>query len=124
MSKFLNYLANSSRIVKGVLLLCFDAAILGFSMLLAFAVRFDPTTMKYQYNEFLVGVWVLIGMQLLSLMTSSLYRSVLRYAGAEILVLLLRSVLLGTGLFTLLDLLIDQFMLPRSIIVINASFAY
>ena len=67
MSKFLNYLANSSRIVKGVLLLCFDAAILGFSMLLAFAVRFDPTTMKYQYNEFLVGVWVLIGMQLLSM---------------------------------------------------------
>ena len=62
-SKFLKNLANYPRFVKGVLLFSFDTAILGFSMLLAFAVRFDPTTMKYQYNEFLVGVWVLIGMQ-------------------------------------------------------------
>jgi len=123
-SKLLKYLANYPRIVKGVILFCFDAAILGFSMLLAFAVRFDPSSIEDQYHEFLDGVWILIGMQLLALITSSLYRSVLRYAGAEIIVLLLRSVLLGTGLFTLLYLMMDQFLLPRSIIVINASFSF
>jgi len=124
MSKFLKYLANLSRFVKGILLLSFDAAILGFSMLLAFAVRFDPITIDYQYHVFSDGVWFLIGMQILALMISGLYRSVLRHAGTEILVLLLRSVLLGAGIFALLDLMVEGFLLPRSIIVINTSFAF
>jgi len=34
MRKLLKYLANIPRSVKGVLLFCFDAVIMGFSMLL------------------------------------------------------------------------------------------
>ena len=58
MSKLLKYLANLPRFVKGLLLFCFDAAILGFSMLLAFAVRFDPDTIDYHYNVFSDGAWL------------------------------------------------------------------
>ena len=41
---------------------------------------------------------------MLALLISGLYRSVLRHAGSELLVLLLRSVLLGAGLFALMEL--------------------
>ena len=123
-SKLLKYLANFSRLFKGVLLFCFDAVILGFSMLLAFAVRFDPWSIDYQYSIFFGGAWFLLGLQILALMVSGLYRSILRHAGTELLVLLLRSVLLSTGIFVLLDLMVEGFMLPRSIIVMNATFAF
>ena len=51
------------------------------------------------YDNFSDGAWLLMGLQLLALIFSGLYRSVLRHAGTELLVLLLRSVLLGAGLF-------------------------
>jgi len=124
MSKLLKLLANFPRTVKGVLLLCVDAVILGFSILMAFAVRFDPDSIEYQYKLFSYGVWILLVMQLLALMISGLYRSVLRFAGTELLVLLLRSVLLGAVLFALLDLMVEKFLMPRSIIVMNTSFAF
>jgi len=124
MSKLLKFLANLPRFVKGLLLFCFDAVILGLSMFLAFAVRFDPVSIDYQFRVFSDGAWLLLGIQMLALMISGLYRSVLRHAGTELLVLLLRSVLLGAGLFALLDLMLEVYLLPRSIIVMNASFAF
>ena len=120
----LKYLADLPRSVKAVFLLCIDALILGFTMLLAFAVRFDPASIEFQYRVFSDGVWILMGMQLLALLISGLYRSVLRHAGSEMLVLLLRSILLGAGLFALLDLMLEEYRMPRSIIVISASFAF
>lgn len=120
----ISLLANIPRSAKGVLLLFFDVVVLGFSMLLAFAVRFDPASIENQYRTYSDGVWVLIVVQLLALMISGLYRSVLRHAGTELLVLLLRSVLLGTGLFALLYLMLDEILMPRSIIVMNASFSF
>ena len=112
MRKLLILLTNIPRIFKGVLLFSFDTVILIISMLLAFALRFDPNSIGYQYSSFSDGVWVLIVIQLLALVISGLYRSVLRYAGAEILVLLLRSVLLGNGLFALLDLMLESNLGP------------
>ena len=123
-SLILKSLADFPRSVKAVFLLCIDALILGFTMLLAFAVRFDPASIEFQYRVFSDGVWILMGMQLLALLISGLYRSVLRHAGSEMLVLLLRSILLGAGLFALLDLMLVEFRMPRSIIVISASFAF
>jgi len=123
-SLILKNLADFPRSVKAVFLLCIDALILGFTMLLAFAVRFDPASIEFQYRVFSDGVWILMGMQLLALLISGLYRSVLRHAGSEMLVLLLRSILLGAGLFALLDLMLEEYRMPRSIIVISASFAF
>ena len=123
-SLILKSLADFPRSVKAVFLLCIDALILGFTMLLAFAVRFDPASIESQYRVFSDGVWILMGMQLLALLISGLYRSVLRHAGSEMLVLLLRSILLGAGLFALLDLMLEEYRMPRSIIVISASFAF
>ena len=120
----LKYLADLPRSVKAVFLICVDAVILGFSMLLAFAVRFDPASLEHQFRVLSEGIWVLMGMQLLALLISGLYRSVLRHAGSELLVLLLRSILLGAGLFALLDLMLEEYRMPRSIIVMSASFAF
>ena len=96
-SLILKILANFPRSVKAAFLICIDAVILGFSMLMAFAVRFDPASLEHQFRVLSEGIWVLMGMQLLALLISGLYRSVLRHAGSELLVLLLRAILLGAA---------------------------
>ena len=114
-SLILKYLADLPRSVKAALLICVDAVILGFSMLLAFAVRFDPASIEYQYRAFSDGVWVLIAVQMLALFISGLYRSVLRHAGSELLILLLRSVLLGAGLFALMNLMLEEYCITGTV---------
>jgi len=104
--------------------MCFDFVVLCFAMLLAFAVRFDPDSLEHQFRILSEGVWFLIAVQMLALFISGLYRSVLRHAGSELLVLLLRSVLLGAGLFALLDLMLEEYRMPRSIIVMSTAFAF
>jgi len=120
----LKYLSNLPRSVKAVFLMVLDLVILGFSMLVAFAVRFDPGSLENQYRVLSDGVWVMVGVQLLALLISGLYRSVLRHAGSELLVNLLRSILLGAGLFALLALMLEEYRMPRSIIVMSASFSF
>ena len=68
-------------------------------MLLALAVRFDPASLEHQFQIISRGIWALIAVQMMALFISGLYRFVLRYVGSELFVLLLRSVLLGAGLF-------------------------
>ena len=118
---FLKYLSDLPRSVKAMFLVAVDVWVLCFSMLLAFAVRFDPSSIENQFWILSKSVWVMIGVQLLALFISGLYRSVLRHAGSELLMLLLRSVLLGAGLFALLELMLEEFRFPRSIIVIPIS---
>ena len=124
MSNILKILADLPRRVKAAFLMCFDFVVLCFAMLLAFAVRFDPNSLEHQLRILSEGIWVLIAVQMLALLISGLYRSVLRHAGSELLVLLLRSVLLGAGLFALLDLMLEEYRIPRSIIVMSAAFSF
>ncbi len=107
-SLILKILADFSRGVKAAFLICFDLVVLCFAMLLAFAVRFDPVSLENQLRTLSEGVWALIVVQMLALLISGLYRSVLRHAGSELLVLLLRSVLLGAGLFALMNLMLEE----------------
>jgi len=104
--------------------MCFDFVVLCFAMLLAFAVRFDPATLEQHFRTLSEGLWALIAVQMLALFISGLYRSVLRHAGSELLVLLLRSVLLGAGLFALMDLMLEEYRIPRSIIVMSTAFSF
>ena len=104
--------------------MCFDFVVLCSAMLLAFAVRFNPTSLEHQFRILSEGIWALIAVQMLALFISGLYRSVLRHAGPELLVLLLRSVLLGAGLFALMDLMLEEYHIPRSIIVMSAAFSF
>ena len=104
--------------------MCFDIVVLCFAMLLSFAVRFDPASLEQQFRILSEGIWALIAVQMLALFISGLYRSVLRHAGSELLVLLLRSVLLGAGLFALMDLMLEEYHIPRSIIVMSAAFSF
>ena len=104
--------------------MCIDFVVLCFAMLLAFAVRFDPASLEQQFRILSEGIWALIAVQMLALFISGLYRSVLRHAGSELLVLLLRSVLLGAGLFALMDLMLEEYHIPRSIIVMSAAFSF
>jgi hypothetical protein len=50
-SLILKYLADLPRRVKAAFLLGIDFAVLCFAMLLAFAVRFDPTTLEHQIRN-------------------------------------------------------------------------
>ncbi len=50
MNKLLKYLSDLPRNFKAVALLVFDATVIGFSILLAFAVRFDPATIEDQFR--------------------------------------------------------------------------
>ena len=120
----LKYFADLPRRVKAAFLMCFDFVVLCFAMLLAFAVRFDPASLEQQFRILSEGIWALIAVQMLALFISGLYRSVLRHAGSELLVLLLRSVLLGAGLFALMDLMLEEYRIPRSIIVMSAAFSF
>jgi len=120
----LKYLADLPRRVKAAFLLGIDFLVLCFGMLLAFAVRFDPTSLEHQIRTLSEGIWALIAVQMLALLISGLYRSVLRHAGSELLVLLLRSILLGAGLFALMDLMLEEYHIPRSIIVMSAAFSF
>ena len=98
----LKNLADLPRSFKAVFLMCFDFVVLCFGVLLAFAVRFEPASLESKLFVWSDGIWALIALQMLALLISGLYRSVLRHAGSELLVLLLRSILLGVGLFALL----------------------
>ena len=102
----LKYLADLPRSVKAPFLICIDAVILSYSKMLAFVARFDPASLENQFWNFSEGVWAFFAVQMLALFISGLYRSVLRHAGSEVLVLLFRSVLLGAGLFALINLIL------------------
>ncbi|SVC34647.1 uncharacterized protein METZ01_LOCUS287501, partial [marine metagenome] len=117
-------MSDLPRSVKAVFLLVVDSVVLGFSILLAFAVRFDPASLVDQFRIFSVGAWVLAAVQLLTLLTSGLYRSVLRHASSELLGLLLRSVLLGAGIFAIMTLILDVLRMPRSVLVISVAFSF
>ena len=120
----LKSLADLPRRVKAAFLVCFDFVVLCFAMLLAFAVRFDPSTLEQHFRTLSEGIWALIAVQMLALFISGLYRSVLRHAGSELLVLLLRSILLGAGLFALMDLMLEEYHIPRSVIVMSTAFSF
>ncbi len=120
----LKNLADLPRRVKAVFLICFDLVVVFFAMLLAFAVRFEPASLEHQFRTLSDGLWALIAVQMLALFISGLYRSVLRHAGSELLVLLLRSILLGAGLFALMELMLEEYRIPRSIIVMSAAFSF
>ena len=124
MSGLLKYLSNLSRSFKASILLVVDALVLSFSMLLAFAIRFNPATLEQELRSFSVGILVLLFVQLLALLISGLYRSVLRHAGSELLGLLLRSILLGAGIFAILDLMLSELRFPRSVLVISTAFSF
>ena len=66
-SLILKYLADLSRRVKAVFLICFDFVVLCFAMLLAFAVRFDPASLEQQFRILTEGIWALIAVQMLTL---------------------------------------------------------
>ena len=50
-SLILKYLADLPRGVKAAFLICVDVVILCLTMLLAFAVRFDPTSLEHQFLD-------------------------------------------------------------------------
>ncbi len=117
-------LADLPRRFKATFFMCFDFVVLSFAMLLAFAVRFDPASLEHQFSILSKGIWVMIAVQMLALLISGLYRSVLRHAGSELLVLLLRAIMLGAGLFALMEIMLKGFHIPRSIIVMSAAFSF
>jgi len=123
-SLILKYLADLPRRVKAAFLLCFDFVVLCFAMVLAFAVRFEPTSLEHQLNILFEGVWALIAVQMLALLISGLYRSVLRHAVLNCWFCFYVLFCSEPGLFALMNLMLESYQLPRSIIVLSAAFVF
>ena len=69
-SLILKNLADLPRSVKAAFLICFDFVVLCFAVLLAFAVRFNPTSLEQQFRILSEGIWALIAVQMLTLFIS------------------------------------------------------
>ena len=121
---YLKNLADLPRSIKAIFLIFIDLLVLTFALLLAFAVRFNPASLEHQLISLSEGAFALVAVHMLALLISGLYRSILRHAGSELLVTLLRSVLLGAGMFALMNLMLEENKLPRTIIVMTATFAF
>ena len=50
-----------------------DFSVLCFAILLAFAVRFEPTSLEHQLSILSEGAWALIAVQMLALLISGFY---------------------------------------------------
>jgi len=120
----LKLLSNLPRRFKALFLLSTDIIILVISLLMAFAVRFDPGSFLQQLHNFYTGIWVMIAVQFIALVFSRLYRSVLRHAGAELLFILLRSILISAGFFSILVFMFQEIRMPRTVIVMTSSFSF
>ena len=68
MNKLLKPLANLPRSLKAFFLICVDGVIIVISLILAFAVRFDPSSLIQHYQSQSEGAWIFVGMQLLALL--------------------------------------------------------
>jgi len=92
------------------------------SLLLSFAIRFEPSTIWGKISQFDIGFgsWLLLHCGAIGLV--GLYRPILRYAGPELVWLVCQGVLIGSGGFIVLDWLFNTILLPRSIAVMAPIF--
>ncbi len=99
-----------------------DFFLLSGSLLLSFAIRFEPSTIWDGIAQFHIGVgsWFLLHFGAIGLV--GLYRPILRYAGPELIWLVCQGVLIGSGGFIVLDWLVNTVLLPRSIVVMAPIF--
>ena len=99
-----------------------DFFLLSSSLLLSFAIRFEPSTIWDGISQFHIGVgsWLLLHFGAIGLV--GLYRPILRYAGPELIWLVCQGVLIGSGGFIVLDWLVNTVLLPRSIVVMAPIF--
>ena len=99
-----------------------DFFLLSGSLLLSFAIRFEPSTIWDGISQFHIGVesWLLLHFGAIGLI--GLYRPILRYAGPELIWLVCQGVLIGSGGFIVLDWLVNTILLPRSIVVMAPIF--
>ncbi len=122
LQKLLRTSAALPRHFKILGLVTLDFLLLTSSLLLSFAIRFEPSTIQPGISQFDQGVgswlvlhWVAIGL-------TGLYRPILRYAGPELVWMVCRGVLIGSGGFIILDWLVNTVLLPRSIVVMAPIF--
>ncbi len=111
-----------SRSQKNLTLATLDFLLLSGSLLLSFAIRFEPSTIWGGISQFDIGVgsWLLLHYGALGLV--GLYRPILRYAGPELVWLVCQGALIGSGGFIVLDWLVNNVLLPRSIVVMAPIF--
>ena len=122
LQELLSTSASWSRSQKNLALAILDFFLLSSSLLLSFAIRFDPSTIWDGISQFHIGVgsWLLLHFGAIGLV--GLYRPILRYAGPELIWLVCQGVLIGSGGFIVLDWLVNTVLLPRSIVVMAPIF--
>ena len=122
LQKLLTITASLPRPFKSLVLSLLDFSLLLISLLLSFAVRFDPITLLTSISHFFIGagLWVVLNLGCIGLI--GWYRPILRFAGLELIGLASRGVFIGTLGFVTLEWLTKEVLLPRSIVVMAAIF--
>ena len=122
--EILSFFSETPRWGKNTFLLVADGLVILAAILLAFAVRFNPDQWTQEINHFFYGGLWLCSFMMVSLSVSGLYRPVLRHAGTEMMVQVLRGALFGIGAFAILDLLNYEVLLPRSVLIASGTFSF
>ncbi len=122
LQKLLTTTASLPRHYKILVLATLDFLLLSSSLMLSFAIRFEPSTIQAEISQFDKGVgsWLLLHCTAIGL--TGLYRPILRYAGSELILFFCRGMLIGSGAFIALDWLANTVLLPRSIVVMTPIF--
>ncbi len=123
-TKILRRVSEIPRWGKNAVLMVADALVIMTAILLAFAIRFNPDLWIYSIDQFLFGGLWLCSFLIASLSISGLYRPVLRHAGTEMMGQVLKGTLFGIGTFAFFDMLNDQALLPRSVLIASGTFGF
>jgi len=121
------WIAKASRRGKRWTFRGIDGGIFLFSLFLAYSLRFDFPTALQVMSEYWDVMLFVVAVKVLVFNVAGMYKTILRYAGVEILNLSFRATLASSGLIVFAAFL-TRFShypnLPRSIIVLDAILSF
>lgn len=122
--RWLRKAAAMPRWGKNIILIISDLVVVACAVILAFAVRFNPDQLLQEIINYSFGALCLCTLLMLPLILTGLYRPVLRHAGTEMMLHVLKGTLLGIGAFSVFDMLDGKSLVPRSVLIASGTFTF
>jgi len=106
-------------------ILCIDLVICAFSLTLAFFLRFNFASIPpHELKNFPIAYTLVLSVRLLSFLASKTYKGVVRYTGARDSLRILGTVLAGSVLLFIINIItrfvMGKYYIPHSVVIIDA----
>jgi len=106
-------------------ILCIDLVICAFSLTLAFFLRFNFASIPpHELKNFPIAYTLVLSVRLLSFLASKTYKGVVRYTGARDSLRILGTVLAGSVLLFIINIItrfvVGKYYIPHSVVIIDA----